>query len=206
MTAGDRHRLPAILLLAAGASTRMGGRDKLLEPVPGGEALLVDRARVALATGAPVLVALPPRDAAPARWACLEGLPLIRVVVERPERGLSASLGTAVAALPQEAAGALVMLADMPEITVGDLAALMAEWDGATIRRAATADGTPGNPVLFPAAELSRLAGLTGDRGARDLLQAEAEKVRLVTLPGRHALTDLDTPDDWLSWRGTWPG
>lgn len=191
---------PAILLLAAGASARMGGRDKLLEPVANGQPLITDRARVALSSGAPVVVTLPPRISAPDRWAALAGLALRPMAVSRPERGLSASLAAGIAALPADSPGALVMLADMPEITTSDLAALLDRWDGATLRRAATADGQPGNPVLFPAASFEALRALTGDRGARDLL-ANAKGVELIPLPAHHALTDLDTTSDWARWR-----
>lgn len=192
---------PPILLLAAGASARMAGRDKLMEPVAG-RPLLRERAEVALASMAPLFVTLPPRAAAPDRWASLDGLPLTRVTVPRPGDGLSASLAAGIAALPPEAPGVVVLLADMPEITADDLAALVADWDGRAIHRAAGADGTPGNPVLFPATDFPALAGLSGDRGARDLLRAEAGRTRLVPLPGAHALTDLDTPEDWARWRG----
>ncbi|WP_412506377.1 NTP transferase domain-containing protein, partial [Roseovarius sp. SYSU LYC5161] len=48
-----------ILLPAAGASARMEGPDKLLEPVDG-MPLLRRQVLMALATGAPVLVTLPP--------------------------------------------------------------------------------------------------------------------------------------------------
>lgn len=192
---------PTILLLAAGASARMGGRDKLLEPV-GGQPLIRDRARAALLTGAPVLATLPPRKAAPDRWAALAGLTLHLMAVSRPERGLSASLAAGIAALPADSPGALVMLADMPEITQSDLAALLDGWDGATLRRAASADGQPGNPVLFPAASFGALRALSGDRGARDLL-ANTDGVELIPLPAHHALTDIDTPEDWARWRAT---
>lgn len=178
----------------------MGGRDKLLEPVLG-VPLIRDRALVALASGAPVVVALPPRAVAPDRWAALDALTLTRAVVAAPAPGLSASIAAGIGTLPRTCPGVLVMLADMPEITEADLAALRAGWDGNAIHRAATADGTPGNPVLFAARDLPALAGLTGDAGARGYLRQQADRVRLVTLPGEHALTDLDTPEDWARWR-----
>jgi molybdenum cofactor cytidylyltransferase len=46
---------------------------------------------------------------------------------------------------------------------------------------------------------------LTGDQGARDLLRAHADDVRAVVLPARHAVTDLDTPEDWANWRAANP-
>ena len=69
------------------------------------------------------------------------------------------------------------------------------------ILRAADRDGTPGNPVLFPADLLPDLQKIKGDKGARDLLRRHAGKVHLIPLPEAHALTDLDTPEDWAAWR-----
>ena len=69
------------------------------------------------------------------------------------------------------------------------------------ILRATAADGTPGHPVLFPDWALPGLAALTGDSGARDLLQQHRDRTERVALPARHAVTDLDTPEDWAAWR-----
>lgn len=86
----DPASLP-ILILAAGKSERMRGRDKLLEEVRN-RTLLRDRAVAALETRAPVFVTLPPRGAAPERWSALSGLEVLRVPVSRPELGMSASI------------------------------------------------------------------------------------------------------------------
>ena len=197
----------AILIPAAGGSTRMRGRDKLLEPVRG-RALLADRVAVAssaLASSAtapgPVVVTLPPRDAAPERWAALEGGGAQLVEVADAAQGLSASLAAGIAALPRDCTGVMILPADMPDITAADIAAVFAGFDGRRILRGASASGRPGHPVLFPARDVAALAGVTGDRGGRDLLAAVNDRVTLVTLPGDHALTDLDTPEDWAAWR-----
>lgn len=191
---------PAILVLAAGASTRMRGRDKLVEEVAG-QPLIAERVATARATGAPVVVTLPPRAAAPARWLALEHSGATLVEATQAAAGMAASLTAGIAALPAASSGVLVMLADMPEITRADLAALLAAFDGSTILRGAAADGTAGHPVLFPRRDFAALAAISGDQGARAVVQAAAERVRLVPLPDRHALTDLDTPEDWARWR-----
>ena len=176
----------------------MRGADKLMEPVEG-VPLLLRQARVALATGAPVIVTLPLDR--PARNAALAGLDLVTVPVPDAAQGLSASIRAGV-----RAAGArpvLVLLADLPEITTADLSLLLARHaaDPGLILRATAADGTPGHPVLFPAWALADLAKLTGDSGARDLLQTCGDRTGWVALPARHAVTDLDTPEDWVAWR-----
>ncbi len=185
-----------ILLLAAGASTRMRGRDKLLEDVAG-EPLLRLMARRAAKAG-PTRVVLPEGNAA--RAAVLEGVEA--EIVTLPQGTMSDSLAAGVVGL---SGPVLVMLADMPEVTAHDLHLLIALSRQApdAILRAAGADGTPGNPVLFPASLLPELARIKGDKGARGLLKQQAARVHLVPLPGHHAMIDLDTPEDWDAWRNS---
>ena len=176
----------------------MRGADKLMEPVEG-VPLLLRQARVALATGAPVIVTLPPDR--PARNAALAGLDLVTVPVPDAAQGLSASIRAGV-----RAAGArpvLVLLADLPEITTDDLSRLLARHAAIPdlILHGTAADGTPGHPVLFPVWALPGLAVLTGDSGARDLLRQHRDRTEFIALPARHAVTDLDTPEDWAAWR-----
>lgn len=189
----------AILILAAGVARRMRGVDKLLEPV-GGQPLLRHLALQAVATGASVLVTLPPE--ATLRRDALSGLPLTVVEVPDASAGMSASLRAGVLAVDPGAGALLVLLADMPEIDRSDLCAMIDAHvlaGGATVVRAMNAAGTPGHPVLFPRHMFAALGSLSGDQGARDLLKRTA--VRLIELPGDHATTDLDTPEAWASWR-----
>jgi molybdenum cofactor cytidylyltransferase len=55
-------------------------------------------------------------------------------------------------------------------------------------------DQTPGHPVYFPGDLLAALAALTGDGGARSVLQSEANRVRYVTVDDPGVLQDLDEP------------
>lgn len=188
-----------ILILAAGASRRMGTRDKLLEPV-NGVPLLAHLTRQATDTGLPVLVALPPDR--PLRNAAIAGLPVTRVFAENARDGMAHSLRAGLKALPA-GSDLLLLLADLPEITTGDLNRMKAEHAGHPDRilRATSDTGVPGHPVVFPASLLPDLMALTGDQGARAVLEAKSDRIRPVPLPGRRAITDLDTPEDWAAWR-----
>lgn len=190
---------PVILILAAGASSRMGGRDKLLEVVQG-LPLIARSVGVALATGVPVTIVLPPDR--PGRLAALAGLPVQVVVAECASEGMAESLKVGMAALPVRAP-VLLVLADLPELQTTDLAAVLAAGVAAPemIHRGASATGQPGHPVLLPPWLRPEILELTGDQGARELLQRHRDKVRLVPLPGARAITDLDTPEDWDAWR-----
>jgi len=191
---------PVVLLLAAGASARMGGRDKLLETVDG-QPLLRRQAIAALASGTPVTVVLPP--GAHDRAAALAGLGCQTVIARRAKQGMGHSLAVGAASLPAGTA-ALILPADMPDIGTDALNLLIAahDHDPAAILRGATGS-TPGHPVLIPADLVPALTSLDGDTGARQIVAQHPARISLVPLPGAAATTDLDTPAAWAAWRQT---
>jgi len=200
-TAPSRPRVAA-LVLAAGASRRMAGRDKLLEPVDG-QAQLRRAVGAALASRADdVVVVLGPADAA--REAALAGLAVTLARNPAAAEGMASSIRAGVAALPEAADAVVLCLADMPDVGPAHMDRLIAAFDpeeGRAICRAVDETGAPGHPVLFGRRFFETLARLQGDEGARRLLAEHAEHVELVPTPGRAASTDLDTPEAWAAWR-----
>lgn len=192
----------AILMLAAGASSRMKGRDKLLEDVSG-EPLLQRCLQRALASKVDhVLVTLP--DLSHPRADTIPSDTIIRVPVPNRDQGLSASIKAGIAGLPETTDAVMLMFADMPDITPHDIDLLCAAFspeDGREIIRATTADGTPGHPVLFGRRFFEGLQQLDGDHGARDILRQAGEFITDIVLSGDRATTDLDTPKAWTVWR-----
>jgi molybdenum cofactor cytidylyltransferase len=198
-----RRPVVSALVLAAGQSRRMGGRDKLLEPVAG--APLLRHVVQALAGSAvdETVVVLPPEPGE--RLAALAGMAVRTVTNPRADEGMGTSVGAGVTALRADADAVLIVLADMPELTAGDFDRLIAGFDpaeGRAIVRAVTEAGAPGHPVLFGRRFFEPLQALEGDRGARSLIEDYPEFLVDVTLPGRAAATDLDTPEEWDAWRG----
>ena len=200
--AAPERPVVSAVLLAAGASRRMGGRDKLVEDVEG-EPALRRAARALLASSCDGVVAvLRPGDAP--RRAALEGLDVR--IVENPEaaEGMASSIRAGLGALRRDADGAVVALADMPEVTAEHVDRLLAAFDpgeGRAICRAMDREGRPGHPVLFGRRFFESLSRLAGDEGAREILRANAEFVTDVPTPGRGARLDLDTPEAWAAWR-----
>jgi len=186
----------AILLLAAGASSRMEGRDKLMEEIDGLPLLSLICSR-ATQTGLPCYVTVPslshPR-------VSVTGTAHVIAVPEASE-GMAASIRTGVAALAAETQAVMILPCDMPELQTQDLLHLAAHFHGPdnAVLRATASDGTPGHPVLFPRRCFPALSLIAGDQGARAVLQNQ--EVQLVALPGQRAVTDLDTPDAWAHWR-----
>jgi molybdenum cofactor cytidylyltransferase len=191
-----------ILILAAGASSRMRGSDKLMEEVEG-KPLLRHIAKLCLATGSPVAVTLPPASAA--RHLALEGLPLRLIPVPDADKGMSRSLVRGVEALaaagPED--GLMILPADMPGFTTAALSGLIAQFqaDPTVILRGGTDQGQPGHPAIFPHDLWPALTAIIGDEGGRSVIHANQGRVRVMPLPGLMAVLDLDTPEDWAAWR-----
>lgn len=191
-----------IVILAAGASSRMQGRDKLLEDV-GGIPLLRSQAHKARATTrGPVLIALP---AAPhPRYHALAGLEVDILPVPDAAEGISASLRRSFAALPADAPCAMLLLADLPDITADDLRRVAAAVDldsDVLVWRGATVDGAGGHPIVFRRSMFAHFATLQGDHGGAEVVAQAKGRIALIPLEGRRARRDLDTPEDWAAWR-----
>ena len=198
-----RSTLP-IILLAAGASSRMRGRDKLLEDIDGVPLLRRQAARATAATQGPVIVTLPAGDHP--RRDVLAGLNVLEVTVPDAALGMSASLRRGLAHVPDDAGAAMVLLADLPELTTSDLIAVLAAVDcagDAVIWRATTSDGRPGHPIVFARTLFDELASITGDNGGASVVARHRDKTAFLRLSGTRARLDLDTPEDWAAWRAS---
>lgn len=193
-----------ILILAAGASRRMRGRDKLLEDVAG-VPLLRRQARLALASGCPVYIALP--RANHARAQTLVDLPVSILVVPEASEGMGGTLRGAMAQLPA-GTDVMIMLGDLVALELADLQAVLSartRMPDALIWRGATSDGKPGHPIIFAAALRPQFESLQGDDGGEALTKPLRDQTCVVKLPGQRARMDLDTPEDWALWRKTIP-
>ncbi|MBB3932750.1 molybdenum cofactor cytidylyltransferase [Kaistia hirudinis] len=184
----------AALVLAAGQGLRVGGPNKLLAEL-GGRALVRRVAEAALASRlSPVVVVT--GHAAPDIAEALAGLDVALVSNPAYRDGLSTSLRCGLAALPPACDGAAVLLADMPFITGAVLDTLVATFEAGDPHPIVvpTHQGQRGNPVFWPRRFLGDLMGLSGDRGARDLIAAYAREVVTIEI-GEAVSIDLDTPE-----------
>ncbi|MBK5934139.1 CTP:molybdopterin cytidylyltransferase MocA [Rhodovulum imhoffii] len=192
------HTALAVLLLAAGASRRMGGTDKLLLPVDG-VAMLRRQARACLEAGLTVTVTVP--GPAHPRVTALSGLAVTLAQVEGDD-GMGGSLRAGLEILPKDASGVMIVLGDMPGLDASDFRRLARAHDNAphAILHGETEDGIRGHPVVFPADLIPMLRGCKGDRGGQRVLAACQARVQGIPLPGQRAIQDIDTPRDWAAW------
>lgn len=110
--------------------------------------------------------------------------------------GIASSIRAGIAALPDTAESALVMLCDQPLITAHSLQQLVDTWKQHPDAIVASEySARRGVPALFPSACFVDLLNLQGDQGARHLLNQPNVNVIGVTMP--EAATDIDTPEDF---------
>jgi molybdenum cofactor cytidylyltransferase len=185
------------VILAAGRSTRMAPRNKLLEEI-GGRPVIARVAEIALASAArPVLVVT--GFEAQRIAEALRGLELICVHNPDFAAGLSTSLRAGLAALPADCDGALVLLGDMPFVEAADLAALIAAFaaNGPSSICAPVRHGRIGNPVLWGRAYFPEMMRLSGDAGAKLLLEVHRKCVTEVEAGSDGIFADVDKAADF---------
>ena len=184
----------AAIVLAAGLSRRMG-QAKLLMPV-GGRAIIRYVVESVLAGGVDSVWVVTGPDVEPIE-AALAGFEVQIVVNPAPEEGQAGSVRTGIAALPPSVDAVLIALGDQPLLAPAIIPALLAarRTSPKLIVAPRYRDGQ-GNPVLFKREIFPELLRLTGDQGARPIIQKEPARVEWVELD-LPMPPDVDTPDDY---------
>ncbi|HVQ53724.1 MAG TPA: nucleotidyltransferase family protein [Thermoanaerobaculia bacterium] len=180
------------VVLAAGSSTRMGSNKLLLRLE--GESLVRRAARQALAAGLdPVVVVLGHEaDLAAAELAGLA----VRIVVNADHAGgIHTSRVAGLAAVPPEAAAAIVLLADMPYVTEAMLAALAARHRETGARLVVSEyAGEQAPPTLYDRSLFPELSA--GEGCSKRVIRTHAGEAATLSWPAS-ALRDLDRPEDY---------
>ncbi|MCR6686675.1 nucleotidyltransferase family protein [Pseudoxanthomonas sp.] len=182
----------AAVVLAAGGSTRLGRPKQGL--TRGDETLVHRTARLALASGAArVLVIVGAR--ADSVCEAVRDLPVECHHNAAWATGLGSSVRVAAAALATHGGPALLLVCDQPALEDAHLHALLEAARASSSGCAATRLGQRlGTPVVVSPEVLRRAGALHGDRGLRDLLNAEGVDVAACDAPG--LVLDIDTPED----------
>ncbi len=194
MTTPEHSTIGAVIL-AAGQSRRMGAINKLLIEVDG-RPILAHVARAVREAGLPPPIVVTGCEAERVR-AALSDEPVRFAHNPEFEGGLSTSLRAGIRAVPENWAGALVCLGDMPDVTPETLKALAAAFNPHSNISVCVPvhGGQRGNPVLWGREHFARLQTLSGDVGAKHLLAELQNQVAEVETPSPGVLMDVDTPE-----------
>lgn len=183
------------LVLAAGSGVRFGG-GKLTTPYRGAPLL---HGALAAAFAAPVrsVTVVTGAEADAVSAAARRFRPEIRIVHAADHaEGMAASLRAGIAALPGDASAAFVFLGDMPRVPHAVLRPLAEARSGAVLAAAPTFRGRRGNPVVIARALFPQLLALTGDAGARAILEDLGPRLALVEASDGGVLFDVDERGD----------
>lgn len=181
------------LILAAGQSMRFGS-DKRQAVLPDGQCMLeavITRYREAFDT---VLLVARDDDPFARQLADIHGIEL--VISEQADLGLGHSLACGAQALlaHQDLTGVVIGLADMPAVRSATLMDVRQTLTGRMQPVVPVYQGHLGQPRGLPRSWFEALSHLTGDQGARQLLDWRQAVAVHVNDPG--ILQDVDIPQD----------
>jgi molybdenum cofactor cytidylyltransferase len=191
--------IPA-LILAAGASTRMGRPKALLPITRDGETFVARLLRTFSDAGVDDLVVVVGAHAEVVSDA-IARLPVFARIVENRqyERGQLSSLVAALAAVDRPGVTAVLsMPVDMPLVAPATVRAVLDAYRRRPhpIVRPAL-DDRHGHPVLFDRALFAELRAADPSRGARAVIAAHRREALDVAVGDTGAFQDIDTPDEY---------
>jgi len=191
-----------IIILAAGASSRMGRSKQLLEIE--GEALLCRCAKIALTVNPNNVVVILGANEKPHREV-LEKLPVKLVSNYYWKTGMGSSIKTGLNYLLQSGAeldAVILMVCDQPALTSAHLLRLIQKYAEKQRSIIASAyDNSSGVPALFGRSFFSNLLLLSDDQGAKKIIQQFPRQVETVEFP--KGSIDLDTEEDYQNYLNT---
>lgn len=186
----------AAIVLAAGLARRMDGPNKLLL-MHRGKPLVSYAVAAACASSAERVVLVTGRDGDEVAQAAGTHAKLTRTHNANAADGLASSLKLGLTAI-FDADAVAILLGDMPEIDAPLLDTLFAAWRADAYALAPTHNGELGNPVLLSHTAMRDCETLTGDRGARKLIETHPGLLR-VAVETRAIFADFDKPSDFVS-------
>jgi molybdenum cofactor cytidylyltransferase len=196
-TQNSNARVSAVVL-AAGASTRMGRAKQLL---PLGETTVLTRTlENVCAAGLEDIVLVLGASAEEIRrqlhQSLLQGL---RVVINQAyAQGMASSLREGLSAVDQESDAALIVLGDQPFLQPQTLHRIIDRYRGSRAQIVVpTYQGERGNPVLLHRSVFSEAMVLEGDVGCRAIFANHLEGISKVEVEDMGVLLDLDDPADY---------
>lgn len=182
------HDAFAVIVLAAGSGTRMGGGKMLLQLQ--GKPMICHVIDAALASSLRPIVVVGNASVG----QVIGDREVSFIINDDPASGMSLSLALGIRATPARCDGAIVMLGDMPAVLNSTLESLAEAGSRNPHKNSIVpvCEGRRGNPVLIRQELFAQASSLSGDTGARGLLLAALE----LEVADRGILLDVDAPED----------
>jgi molybdenum cofactor cytidylyltransferase len=188
-----KHKV-ACAILAAGLSSRFGSPKQLAKVFLDSKSLIQNAVDIANGTKSDYIFVVLGHGSA----EIMEELKLGRaqILLNKDYReGLSSSIRTSIANLPDDCSAIVLMVADQPYLTsklVDQLIESLKRKPDAKIASLAF-ENEPRNPAIFSKQMFPLLKRIKGDRGARDIVKAHRGDAILINLKDRRVFLDIDT-------------
>lgn len=188
----------AAIILAAGGSQRIEAENKLLLPILGVPMITHVSLSVKDAGYDPVLVITGHEEDQIRLALDKEDVEFVRN--ESWKTGISSSIKKGISVLPQDLHGCLIVLGDMPLVSVETCRRLKQTFEKNEGEKIVfpSVDKHQGNPVLFPRKYFGEIMSITGDKGCKSILMRHPEDTVPLTVTSDEVLLDCDTQEDYL--------
>lgn len=191
------------IVLAAGASARMGSANKLLLPFRG-MPLVAHAVHAACASAAREVVVVTGCEKLRVQ-AVLTHLPVRVVANDQYAAGLTSSIQLGLRAASPEAQGFMLCMADTPLVTAADIDTLIGAFERALQNDAraivrATCQKRPGHPVIFASAYRAPILTHEDPTGCRGLVRRHRAHTTNIEVAG--STFDVNTDLDYASLLG----
>jgi molybdenum cofactor cytidylyltransferase len=194
----DTQNRVSAVVLAAGASTRMG-RAKQLLPLGGATILAHTLENVRSAAPEEIVLVLGASAEAIRRQLPPPLVEALKITVNHAyAQGMASSLREGLSAVDPRNNAALIILGDQPFLQPQTLRQIIDGYRAARARIVIPAyRGTRGNPVLLDRSLFSEAMALQGDTGCRAIFSNHLEAILKVEVEDPGILLDIDTQDDY---------
>ena len=196
-----QHKI-GFLFLAAGASTRMRGSDKLLKKIDG-VPLIQGALDEALKLNFPVFVTVPANGEK--RKLIISDTNAVPIEVKDTDLGMGHSISTGVTQITQNFNfhSLAICPSDLPGLSASSLRKLINFfWKSPEMicRPTNLGNSKIGHPVIFPKKYFEELKLITGDTGARNIVHKNGKDLNRFETDNDCYFIDLDTPEDFNNW------
>ena len=195
------------ILLAAGKSTRMAGENKLLKEI-NGIPLIKYSIKNILASSIDELVIVVGHEKGVIN-NCIDVNKKLKIIFNSDyENGIASSIKFGLKNISNKAEAFFICLADMPMISQNIYNKLIKSRYNYNKKKiikhskeiiVPTYDGRKGNPVLFSKSMKEKIMDITGDNGAKKIIELYPEKVLNVPFKNDKILLDFDTQENFNS-------